>query len=106
MIPCICIDDTHQPSVIPPDRRVKAEERYHITHIYKMKNMGDTLGCDIYEKPMGKDCYPYEHWRLDRFAVKPEDIERLIQLAMDCGELNDTDMNEIREMQHGELQEA
>lgn len=104
MIPCICINDKDQK--IPEHSKVKQGEHYHITHVYKMLNTGSILGCDIYEKQMGKECLPYEHWRLNIFAIKREDIENMLKLAKDCGELNDIDMTEIREMQHGELQES
>ena len=82
MIPCICIDDKSQP--VPPHRRVKAGDEYRITHIYKMMNMGGILGCDIYEKPLGDDCGIFKHWRLSRFAVRPEYMDKLLELAKDC----------------------
>ena len=104
MIKCICINDKNQ--LIPSHRQVKKGNEYHITHIYKMKNMGNILGCDIYEAPMGEDCLPYEHFRLDRFAFTEEALKDLIQLAYDCGELNDFDMNKVREFAKEQLEEA
>lgn len=106
MIKCLCIDDTNLPP-IPDYRKVKKEETYHITHIYKMVNQRNIIGCDLYEKPMGEDCKPYEHWRLSRFAISADDIERILQLAKDCAGLNDLDIEEIKELaREGELMES
>ena len=104
MIPCICINDKNQP--IPKHRQVKEGNPYHVTHIYIMKKMGNILGCDIYEAPLGKDCLPCEQFRLDRFSFTEDALKDLIQLAYDCGELNDFDMDKVREFAKEQLEEA
>lgn len=104
MIPCFCVDDKNQPAIFTDSMKVKEGEKYHITHIYKMINMGNMFGCDIYEKPIAENYEPYEHWLLSRFGIEEKHIADFIELIKNCGELNDFDMTEIKELiKEGEL---
>ena len=99
MIKATCIDDTNKPVQIPSSKWIKLDESYHITHIYYHPNQG-IQGCDIYEKPLGEECYPYETFKLSRFAINVTDLERFIELAKNCTELNNIDIkNLIKESQ-------
>jgi hypothetical protein len=94
MVKCICINDKNKPAEIPSSKWVKAEEDYHITHVYYHPNQG-IQGCSLYEKPLGEDCAPYETFRLSRFAISVDDLEKLIELIKNCTELNYLDIQAL-----------
>lgn len=97
-IPCICIDDKNRPEVIPISKWVKDGDEYHITHVYFHKiQEGGIQGVTLYEKPLGEECYPYETFRITRFAFTKEGIESLIELMKLCSELDDVDIKELTE---------
>lgn len=92
MIPCICIDDSNRPKEIPEYDWVKKDETYHITfvtlQVNQIENGIPVNGCDIYEKPLSLEKHnPYESFRLSRFAVRNEDLIRLIELIEQCYQL-------------------
>ena len=94
MVECICINDKGKPTIIPPSKWVIKNEVYHITHI------GTTLGSSVMcvtvkEITLGAEFYPYEGFRLDRFAFKEKDIPSLIELMKQCAELNNIDITEL-----------
>jgi len=96
MVKCICIDDKNKPAEIPYSSWVKAEESYHITHVYYHPNQG-IQGCSLYEKPLGEDCAPYETFKLARFGISVDDLAKLIELIKNCTELNDVDIQALIE---------
>lgn len=96
MIPCICINDKHRPREIAESKWVKKGEEYRISHIYWHPNQG-IQGCDIYEKPLDHTCYPFKTFALFRFAIKSEDLDKLIQLMKDCTSLSDVDVQKLLE---------
>ena len=83
---------------------IKKEETYHITHIYYHPNQG-IQGCSLYEKPLGEDCAPYESFKLSRFAISADDLEKLIELIKNCTELNDIDIKTLIEESQLEIVE-
>ena len=94
MIECICIDDKAKPRIIPSEKWVVKLNKYHITHV------GTTIGGKILtvtlsEINLGKEFYPYEGFRMSRFAFKEEDLQKLFELMQSCSELSDVDLNEL-----------
>lgn len=102
MIKCICIDDANKPVEISSSNWIKKEETYHITHIYYHPNQG-IQGCSLYEKPLGEDCYPYESFKLSRFGISIDDLEKFIEFMKLCTELNDVDIKTLIEESQLEL---
>ena len=104
MIKVICINDKNRPVEIPTNHWIKLNEQYHITHIFKMINYGNVIGVTLKEIDLYslKDC-PYHQFRLDRFAIHQDDLEKFLKLAQDCSDLNDVDlaklMKEVNELQ-------
>lgn len=94
MIPCVCIDDSFRPNEVPINSWVKKDNEYHITYtvICLPQNV---LAFSLYEKPLDKTCYPYEYFISTRFAIKPEDIEALMELVRGCTETAGMDLNEL-----------
>lgn len=100
MIKAICIDDKSRPKEIPEADWVKAGEVYHIIYIYNMMKQNNILGCSLKEKPLSEEKhFPFNAFRLSRFAIKENDMAALIELAKGCDELNDLDLNELIEEQ-------
>lgn len=104
MIKCICIDDKNKPVEISSSSWVKVDESYNITHIYYHPNQG-IQGCSLYEKPLGENCAPYESFKLSRFAISADDLEKLIELIKNCTELNDIDIKTLIEESQLEIVE-
>lgn len=91
MIKCICINDKGKPFIIPREKWIKKDNKYHITHI------GTTLGTNVLcvtvaEITLGKEYYPYEGFRLDRFAFTQDNLLKLIELMKNCSELNNIEL--------------
>jgi len=91
MIECICINDKGKPYIIPHEKWIKKDNEYNITHI------GTTLGTSVLcvtlaEITLGKEYYPYEGFRLDRFAFTKENIAKLMELMKSCSELNEIEI--------------
>lgn len=91
MIKCICINDKGKPTIIPSDKWLVKGNEYHITHV------GTTLGTNVLcvtvaEITLGKEYYPYEGFRLDRFAVTQTSLVKLVELMKDCSELNEVEI--------------
>jgi hypothetical protein len=94
MIPCICIDDTGKPEVIPVSKWVKRGEQYRIATITYHPLQG-LQGCDIYERPLDESCLPYQFFKLSRFAIAESDIPAFIELMKQSTELNDIDIQKL-----------
>jgi hypothetical protein len=95
MIECICIDDSDRPHLIPIEKWCKKGVRYKITHVYKMARQSNILGCSIYELPLDESCAPYEMFKLSRFGINLNDIEKLVELAKLCHDLDGLDLDEL-----------
>ncbi len=89
MIDCWCINDYLRPNEIPIEKWVIKDEKYRITDVARLLPQ-NVLGYSLYEKPL-IDCAPYEYFISTRFAVKPEDIQKLI----DIWQQKDIDISEI-----------
>jgi hypothetical protein len=70
---------------------------------YLLSSNQGIQGCSLYEKPLDESCAPYESFRLSRFAINAENLERLIELIKDCTELNDVDVKKLIEESQLEL---
>lgn len=86
MIPCKCVDDTNRPEDFPISKWVKKDNEYHITHVFYHPEQ-QIQGVEIAEIDM-KDCYPYVSFKIDRFSITMEDLEKLLELIKDCNDLN------------------
>lgn len=97
MIPCICIDDSNRPNEIPVHKWVAKGEQYHITFVSIQVNQGNIAGCDLYEKPLGENEFPYECFKLARFAVTEENLKALFDLIEACYNLPQVDIQKMIE---------
>jgi hypothetical protein len=95
-IRCICIDDTRKPKEIPSDKWVKIGNIYHITHIYKQINQPGLKGVELAEFDISM-CSPYNSYRLSRFAIHEDDLQKFIELCKMTNELNNIDIQNFVE---------
>ena len=96
MIACICINDKHRPREIAESKWIKKGEQYRITHVFYHPNQG-IQGVSLYEKPLDEFCHPYVSFGMFRFAIKSDDLQKLIELMKDCTSLNDIDVQQLLE---------
>lgn len=102
MIECVCINDKDKPKEIPLNDWIVLDEKYHITYIFYHPNQ-KVQGCSLYEKPLGKHCFPYESFKLSRFAIDIKDLESLIELIKNCTELNNLNIKELLKLSELEI---
>lgn len=93
-VKAICIDDTKKPKEIPSDKWIKAGELYNITHLYKQLNQNNIKGVELAEFDISM-CNPYNCYRLSRFAINVNDLEKFVQMMKDTNELNNIDIEKF-----------
>jgi len=91
MINCKCINDSNRPEDFSINKWVKKDNEYHITHVYYHVEQGIS-GVELAEVDL-KDCEPYISFKMDRFAIAMEDLEKLLELIKDCNNLSDVDID-------------
>lgn len=96
-IRCVCIDDSNRPVEVPANKWPKEGQEYHITHIFLMMQQGKIQGCELAEFDISM-CVPFNCYRLNRFAIHKDDLEKLMQMIKDCDELNTIDDDKVREL--------
>lgn len=102
MVEVICINDSNKPKEIPTNKWIKEGEKY--TVIYTVTVLPQKqLAFHLAEIELDDSCLPYEYFLANRFAIKPEDLEKLIQLIKDC---SDTDFSIDELLKQTELQEV
>lgn len=95
-VECICINAKNKPVIIPMTKWIIEGEKYHIIHV------GTTVGSNVptvtlSEITLGEELYPYQGFRLDRFAFTKEGLLALIELMKACSELNHVNVDKLVE---------
>lgn len=96
-IRALCIDDENKPKEIPQTKWIKKGDKYHIKHIYLMVNQDKISGCDIWERDLSL-YKPYNCFRLSRFAIHEDDVQKLKELIKACDELNQLSDDDIQRL--------
>ena len=91
MIKTKCINDGNRPEDFPASKWLKKDNEYHITHVYYHPEQ-QIQGIEVAEINM-RDCAPYVSFKIDRFAIALEDLEKLLELIKDCNDLSDIDID-------------
>lgn len=94
----ICIDDKHRPNEVPTNRWVKEGKRYHIIEITKLNMQQGLYGCKLAEIN-NDDLFPYQYFRLSRFAVSVSD--ELLEQAVE-----EIDISELEEILNPEEEQV
>lgn len=91
MVKCKCVNDSNMPVEFPISKWVKKDNEYHITHVYYHVEQGIS-GVELSEINLN-DCYPFVSFKMDRFAISMEDLEKLLELIKDCNDLSDIEID-------------
>lgn len=92
----ICINDKNRPQEIQPQKWVKKDQEYNITHIYYHYQQG-VQGAELAEIELTDENFPYQSFALNRFAFTKENLEKLAELIKNCTELNDIEVGYLIE---------
>lgn len=87
MVECLCIDDSNRPKEIPVEKWPKKGELYNIIYTVTVLPQ-NKIGVTLSEIELTDKELPYEYFLLHRFAVKLDDISKLIALIKDCSDLD------------------
>ena len=93
----VCINDKDRPKEIPVEKWIKEGEVYHIKHVYNMAKQGMILGVSLWEINL-KGCDPYNAFRMSRFAIDINDLEKLMELMKACSDLSDFTDDKLKEL--------
>jgi len=85
MIPAKVIDVKNRPNDIPLSKLLIYDEEVHITYAVRCLPQ-NVLAFSIYEKPLDESCAPYEYFTSTRFAIRDEDIQKVIDLYNEIGD--------------------
>ncbi len=102
MVKCTCIDNKKKPSEIPMSHWINEGTSYTIKHVYNMIPPGNgkpMVGVTLKEVDLESLNIVYKGYKIGRFSVKEEDLEKLIELMKLCSELNDFNPMELLEEQ-------
>ena len=95
-VKCICVNDKNCPIEISPQKWIKKDNEYSITHIYYHYQQG-LQGAELAEIELTEENFPYQSFALNRFAFTKEELEKLMQMIKDCTELNDIELRHLIE---------
>jgi hypothetical protein len=95
MIKAVCVNDSNRPDAIPISKWVKKGEIYTIIHVSVHTLQQGLQGVQLSEIHLDESCFPYEAFKLSRFAINVKDIPNLIELIKNCSELNDVDIQKL-----------
>lgn len=99
MIKCLCIDDSNRPVEIPVELWVIKGNEYHIAHIY-FHHVQFISGVELHELELTDECFPYESYKLSRFAFSEQGLLELVQMMKDCSELDEVDVLKMLEREN------
>lgn len=91
IVRAICVNDKDKPNEIPNNKWVKENELYHIIEISNHPLQGNIHGCKLKEVNLN-GCEPFEYYKLDRFAIFEEDLDKFIELLQACTDMNYLDI--------------
>ena len=85
MIPCVCIDDSRKPRMIPKDKWLVKDKEYHVIFTVTVLPQKQ-LAFHLSEINLDESCKPYEYFLASRFAFTQENLLLLMELIKDCSE--------------------
>jgi hypothetical protein len=91
MIPCLCINAKDKPNDIPLSKWVEYNEQYRITYVCRVLP-SNVLAYSIYEKPLDESCAPYLYFSAERFSVRDEDVQKVIDMYNELGDILPNDV--------------
>ena len=90
-----CIDSANRPKEIPKNKWITKDMEYTAIWITIHPEQNNIQGVQLAEISLDETCFPYETFKLSRFAINAEDFEEFLQLAKDCSEVNIENLEEL-----------
>ena len=94
MIKVKCINDKDKSKFIHPTEWIVKDKEYHIIYI-SWHPQQRCNGCLLSEVTLTEKSKPFEYYRMDRFAIPVESLEDLLELAKNCADLGDINIDEL-----------
>jgi len=91
----LCIDSAKRPKEIPKNKWITKDMEYTAIWITIHPEQNNIQGVQLAEISLDETCFPYETFKLSRFAINAEDFEEFLQLAKDCSEVNIENLEEL-----------
>jgi hypothetical protein len=82
----VCINDSNRPLDIPIEKWVKKDEEYTVVRFVRMVAQGGKMGVELEEIDL-TDCFPYEFFSADRFAILDKEFDESEQEVLEEEEL-------------------
>ena len=98
MVPVICIDDKNRPREIPQKKWLQEGNEYNVIFTLTVLPQKQ-LAFHLAEIELTEAEAPYEYFLANRFAIRQEDLEKLMQLIKDCSD-TDFSLEELIEQTH------
>ena len=86
-VPCICIDDSRRPRMIPANKWLVKDKEYHVIFTVTVLPQKQ-LAFHLAEIELDESCKPYEYFLASRFAFTQENLLLLMELIKDCSEID------------------
>lgn len=87
MVKCICVNDSGKPKSISADKWLEKGREYTIIFASFLLPQNE-LGLQLKEVDLDESCFPYEYFLANRFAFYKDDFDKLVEFIKDCGEMN------------------
>ena len=94
MIKIKCINDKDKPVEVDRNEWIKEGVEYEIVSVSWHPNQ-KCNGCQLAEVALTEKSYPYEFYKLNRFAIQEKDLEKFLELVQNCTDLNDLNLEEL-----------
>ena len=83
MIACLCINDDNKPASVPNEKWVQKNKEYTISFAMTVSPQ-KKLAFQLKEIDLDDSCAPYTWFLSSRFAIKKEDLQKLIIFIEEC----------------------
>lgn len=91
-----CINDENKPSEVNSGEWIKKDQEYTLVFVSWHPNQ-KCNGCQLAEVALTEKSDPFEFYKLDRFAIRAEDLEEFLALVKDCTDMDDLSLEELLE---------
>jgi hypothetical protein len=88
----MCINDKDRPAEIELEKWPKFGEEYTMTYLYYHPMQG-VQGVELKELKLTEDNYPYEVYKLSRFAIHKDDAVKFKEMMKNWVDMSEVDIN-------------
>ena len=92
----LCVNSKNKPKEIYEKEWIKEETEYTLVFVSWHPNQ-KCNGCQLAEISLTEKSNPYEFYKLDRFAIRIEDLQEFLSLVKDCTDMDNLSLEELLE---------